>query len=220
MWTSLLEPAKLILINGARPALRRFHQELAHHVLHTSDKHVLWCDGDHGFNPYDFADLNLERGYSAEWGAERILVKRCMTPFQWDTVLTRHIDQKLLEVDAGLVLAAPYDQLFSTDELKDWEQEDYVRFSLKHLKELARQHKVPVVASVDMRRWWLSHPILAQIANESVDARWTVTPRGEGWVARPEGVARPIERRIGRQAMLPVQPELTPQLTVAPRANV
>lgn len=217
MWSPLLEAGRLVLINGLRPPLRAFHQELAHHVLHGSDKHVLWCDGEHGFNPYDFAELNLQRGFPAEWGAERILIKRCMTPFQWDTVLTRHLDQKLLEVEAGLVLAAPYDALFSTDELKDWEQEDYVRFSLHHLKGLARRHRVPVVLSVDMAKWWRTHPTLAQLAHEAAEARWTIEPRGHGWSARRVNETQPLLSPAGRQASLPTVAPDAPPVLVAPR---
>lgn len=202
MWSPLLESGRLVLLHGARHELRAFHQELTHFVVHQRPGHVLWCDGDHGFNPYDFAELNLARGYEAEWGAQRVLIKRCMTPFQWDTVLTRHLDQKLMEVDAGLVVAAPYNALFSTDELKDWEQEDYVRFSLQHLKGLAQKHRVPVVISADMAQWWRTHPGLAQMAQEAADARWTVRRRGQGWSALPAGRGPSLESRAERQATL------------------
>jgi hypothetical protein len=176
-----MRPGRLVLTNGPRAAMRAFNQELAHHALHRQEGAVLWCDGEHGFNPYDFAEVNLARGYDAEWGADRMLVKRCMTPFQWDTVLSKHLDQKLVETDTGLVLVAPYDALFSTDELKDWEQEDYVRHSVGHLRDLARAHRVPILLSVDMARWWRTHPILARTTYESVDDRWTVTPSGQSW---------------------------------------
>ncbi len=194
MWSPLLEPGRLALISGPRSTLRGFHQELAHHVLHTRPGHVLWCDGDHGFNPYDFAELNLTRGFDADTGDDRLLVKRCMTPFQWDTVLTKHLDPMLRSVDADLVLAAPYDALFSTDELKDWEQEDYVAYSLRHLAGLARDHHVPILLSVDMPRWWTTHPILARMTHEAVEARWTITRLHQRWRAV----------RLGQELLPPV----------------
>ena len=198
--------------------MRGFHQELAHHAVHNLPGSVLWCDGDHGMNPYDFAELNLERGFDAEWGADRLLVKRCMTPFQWDTVLTKHLDQKLLTTETSLVLAAPFDALFSTDELKDWEQEHYVEFSLKHLRDLARKHKVPVCLSVDMVRWWKTHPFLAKMTYDAVDARWSVQRSGDGWRAVDGKLERTIEPLARRQVTIwdyatpsspkPAQPKL------------
>ncbi|HEX9816050.1 MAG TPA: hypothetical protein VGB18_03630 [Candidatus Thermoplasmatota archaeon] len=182
--------------------MRGFHQELAHFVVHHRSGTVLWCDGEHGMNPYDFAELNLERGYDADFGSDRVLVKRCMTPFQWDTVLTKQLDQKLMGSDTSLVLVAPYDQLFSTDELKDWEQEDYVAFSLKHLKSLAQRHKVPIVLSVDMARWWKTHPILARMAFEQVDSRWSIARLGNGWRAVKDDSEATVETLSQRQVTL------------------
>jgi hypothetical protein len=182
--------------------MRAFHQELAHYVVHHHEGSVLWCDGEHGMNPYDFAELNLERGFDADFGADRVLVKRCMTPFQWDTVLTKHLDEKLVGTEASMVLVAPYDALFSTDELKDWEQEDYVAFSLKHLRGLAQRHKVPIVLSVDMARWWRTRPVLAQLAFEAVDARWSVARLGNGWRAIRDGNETVIETLSQRQVTL------------------
>ena len=162
---------------------RPFLQEMAHYAVHNFEGCVLWCDGDHGFNPYDFAERNMERGFDAEWGADRVLIKRCMTPFQWDTVLTKHLERKLLVAPAGLVIAAPYEGLFSTDELKDWEREDYVHFSLKHLKGLASRFGVPVVLGVDMASWCHTHPLIAWAAYEAAASRWTLQRHGDGWSA-------------------------------------
>lgn len=153
-------------------------------------------------NPYDFAELNLERGYDADFGSDRVLIKRCMTPFQWDTVLTKHLDQKLVDTDTSLVLVAPYDALFSTDELKDWEQEDYVDFSLRHLKGLAQRHHVPILLSVDMVRWWKTHPILARKAFEAVDDRWSIARLGNGWRAIKDDNVSLIETLSQRQVTL------------------
>lgn len=186
MWDPLLEP-RLGLLHGRRRDLRDFAQELAHHSLHTRTGNVLWCDGDHGFDPYAFAEGNLVAGRDAADGADRLLVKRCMTPYQWDTVLTKQLQAKLLESPASMVLAAPYDRLFSTDEMQDWEQEDHVRHSLRHLKGLTRRHRVPILLSVDMERWWRTHPILAKATYEAAEAKWTVDRPGGHWRVRKEG---------------------------------
>lgn len=185
LWDALLDPG-LSLLNGKRRELRGFHQELAHFAAHEREGYVLWCDGDHGFDPYHFAELNMTRGYQADDGARRLLIKRCMTPFQWDSVLTQHLQQKLVEVPTSLVLVAPYDRLFSTDEMKDWEQEDHVRFSLKHLDGLAKRYGVPILLSVDMAHWWRSRPVLAQLAFEAVGARWSIDCPDGRWRARED----------------------------------
>jgi len=214
VWDPLLEPG-LPLLSGPRAALRGFAQELAHHALHSRPGHVLWCDGDHGFDPYEFAELNLERGFQADDGAGRLLVKRCMTPFQWDSVLTDHLDQKLHEVTASLVVVAPYDRLWSTDELSDWEQEDYVRHSLKHLKGLARRLRIPVLLFADMSRWWQTHPVLAQATQQAATARWSVERLPGRWRAtRSDGAAfDPALRR--RVTLLDWTPPLLPPLPIA-----
>jgi hypothetical protein len=184
VWSPVLVPGQLALASGPREVMRGFDQEVAHFALHTGAGSVLWCDGDHGFNPYDFAELNLERGFDADWGADRLLVKRCMTPFQWDSVLTKHLNMKLDASPASLVLAAPYHSLYSTEELEDWERDDYVNFSLAHLKELARRHNVPVLLSIDMGEWCQSHPLLAWKAYDACAWRWAIRRTGDGWSAR------------------------------------
>ncbi len=200
MWAPLLEPG-LSILHGINRDVRGFAQELTHFALQTRPGHVLWCDGDHGFNPYDFAELNLTRGLCADDAADRILVKRCMTPFQWDTVLTKHLPQKLAQVDASLALAVPFDRLFSTDELADWEAEDYVRYAVKHLRNVARRHRIPIVMGLDMARWWKSHPALAQMAYDAADKRWSVAAVGGRWRVTPEiGVA--LDPMLARRTTL------------------
>ena len=184
MWSRMLARGQLTLASGPRPHTRAVGQELAHFALGAQEaRTVLWCDGDHGFNPYDFAELNLERGREADWGARRLLVKRCMTPFQWETVLTRHLAEKLMATDASLVMAAPYEDLFSTDELQDWEREDYIDYSLAHLKDLAKRFDVPVVILVDMARWCAVNPLMAWKAFEAAHARWAIERAAGRWRA-------------------------------------
>ena len=180
----MLARGQLTLASGPRAHTRALGQELAHFALGAEEERtVLWCDGDHGFNPYDFAELNLERGRPADWGATRLLVKRCMTPFQWETVLTRHIGEKLMATDASLVMAAPYEDLFSTDELSDWEREDYIDYSLANLKDAAKRFDVAVVILVDMARWCAVNPLMAWKAFEAAHARWGVERAAGGWRA-------------------------------------
>lgn len=202
MWSPLLAPGRLSLVHAGRATLRDFGQEAAHHLIHSHDGSVLWCDGDHGFNPYDFAEVNLTRGYEADWGADRLLVKRCMTPFQWDTVLTKQLDQKLVDTYTSAVFAIPFDRLFSTDELKDWEQEDYVAFAVNHLKRLARRHHVPILLGVDMAAWWKTHPVLAATTFDGVDDRWSLGREAGRWRAVRDRDRRILEPTRGRQVTL------------------
>ncbi|MES2155111.1 MAG: hypothetical protein V4510_08250 [bacterium] len=189
MWAPLLQPG-LALLHGSGRDVRGFSQELAHFALRTHPGHVLWCDGDHGFDPYDFAELNLTRGLAADDGAQRMLIKRCMTPFQWDTVLTKHLPEKLAQTEASLALVVPFDRLFSTDELADWEAEDYTRYAVRHLRNVARRHRIPIMLGLDMARWWKSHPVLAQLTYDAADVRWSVAATAGRWRVTPEiGVA-------------------------------
>lgn len=216
MWSPVLAPAALTLLHGTARDLRGFGQELAHYALHDRAGNVLWCDGDHGFNPHDFAELNLTRGFAADDGGERMLVKRCMTPFQWYTALSRLLPEKLAQAETALAIVNPFDRLWSTDELADWEQEDYVRFILPHLKAVAKQSKVPIILGVDMARWWRTHPVLAQATHDAAEARWSVADMGDRWrVVRDDGVVLdPLLRH--RVTLLDYVEEEKPMLEPAP----
>lgn len=200
MWSPLLAPG-LALLDGPVYEVRALAQTLTHHVVHDRKGAVLWCDGDHGFNPYDFAELNLVHGFDAADGAERVLVKRCMTPFQWDTVLTKHLPAKLEETPTDLAMALPYDRLFSTDELQPWEQIDYVAYSLELLRSLAHEHQVPILLGADIPRWYAAHPQLARMTLEGVQRRWALGRERDGSIS-VASVAMALETGLGRQMTL------------------
>jgi hypothetical protein len=200
MWSSFLEP-QLRLLTGPPKDLLWFAQELTHHSIHTRPDTVLWCDGAHAFNPYQMAEKNLEEGHQADFGADRVLIKRCMTAFQWDTVLTKHLDEKLQHTPTGMVQLYPFERLFIHPELQDWEQEDYVRFAVKHLKSLVRRHKVPINLFVDMKRWWQTHPILAEMTHTAATERWTIDRPDGRFRARCDD-GRHIDPWLRRQVTL------------------
>ena len=201
MWSAFLDP-KLHLLSASRRELRHFGQELAHFAVHQDDRSVLWCDGDHGFNPYHFAELNLERGFAADDGAQRVLIKRCMTAFNWELALDRHVEEKLETTPTSMVVMAPYDALFCHQELQDWEQEDYVRHSLEHLRGVARRKQVPLLALVDMPRLWQTHPVLAQMMVERAEGRWVVDRPGGRWRATETITGQVIDPHLRRQSSL------------------
>ncbi|MEA3166525.1 MAG: Rad51 [Thermoplasmata archaeon] len=201
MWEPLLEPGRLALFGAPQRLAVGFLQELTHFAVHRHPGAVLWCDGAHSFHPDVFAELNLTRGHAADDGADRVLVKRCMTPFQWDSTLTQHLGQKLEEADVSLVVVNPFDTLWTHEEISDWEQEDYTRFSVKHLLGVARRHRVPILLGVDIDRWWATHPVLAKATVEAVDARWTVTaPDGRWRAVRDDGLE--LDPYLRRQVTL------------------
>lgn len=202
MWDPLLEPGRLALLAAPQPVATGFLQELTHEAVHGDGRSlVLWCDGAHTFNPAAFAELNLTRGFAADDGAARVLVKRCMTPFQWDSTLSQHLGDKLAEAPARLVAVNPFDALWRHEEIQDWEQEDYTRFSVRHLHGLARQHQVPILLGVDLDRLWRTHPALARATVEGVDERWTVTaPDGRWRAVRQDGLV--LDPSLRRQVTL------------------
>ena len=202
VWSAFLDP-RLHLLALHRKDLRHFGQELAHFAVHHDPVgSVLWCDGDHGFDPYRFAELNLERGFQADHGAERVLVKRCMTAFNWELALDHHIEEKIGTTEVSLVIMAPYDALFCHQELADWEQEDYVRFSVAHLRRVARRCKVPLLALVDMDRLWRTHPVLARMMFEGMAPRWRIDRPAGRWRAVEHGTGRVVDPYLRRQGTL------------------
>jgi hypothetical protein len=202
VWRPLLEPGKLTLVHAPQRQLAGFLQELAHFSVHTHPGTVLWCDGSHAFHPDVFAELNMTRGHSADDGADRLLVKRCMTPFQWDSTLTQHLPQKLAQTETSLVVVHPFDTLWTHEEIADWEQEDYTRFSVQHLHAEAQRRQVPILLGVDMDRWWHTHPTLARITSEAVDARWTVTAPDGRWKAVRDDDGLELDPYLRRQVTL------------------
>lgn len=218
MWAPLFAP-KLHLIDGARKQLRHYGQELTHYAVHNMEGSIRWFDGEHGFNPYNFAELNLTRGHQADHGAERVLVKRCLTAFQWESQMDVEIANVLATDHVAAVLAVPYDALFTHMELQDWEQEDYVRYNVAHLQKLVKKHSVPILAMVDMKRLWKTHPTLASMMLAAADVRWSLSrPDGRWRVETDTGeVIDPYLRRQG--TLLEYLSEEEQRLVHAPRPN-
>ena len=201
VWDALLQPGRLSVLAAPPAVATGFLQELTHATVHRHPGAVLWCDGSHTFNPAAFAELNLTRGHAADDGADRVLVKRCMTPFQWDSTLTQHLGDKLAQADVSLVAVNPFDALWRHEEIQDWEQEDYTRFSVHHLRGLARRHRVPILLGVDLERLWRTHPALAKATVEGVDERWAVTaPDGRWKAVRDDGLE--LDPYLRRQVTL------------------
>ncbi|HUR61002.1 MAG TPA: hypothetical protein VM286_01380 [Candidatus Thermoplasmatota archaeon] len=206
MWDRLFEPA-FTRVNVPRRQLWSFAQEAIHQAVRARQGQVLVCDGEHGFNPYDYAELNLVRGFPADLAASRVLTKRAMTAFQWDTILDRHVARKMVEAETALVVAAPYDRLFLHEELRDWEAEDHLRFSVGDMKEKAERHNTPILALVDLPRLWRDNPAMAAILEEGVPRKWSVRAEGGAWLMADEAegpLAKPWRTRPGTlDAFLP-----------------
>lgn len=180
MWEPLLEP-RLTRVQAHARHLWACVQEVIHHTVHTRPGTVLVCDGSHGFNPYDFAEVNLVRGHAADFGAQRVLVKRAMTAFQWDSILDKHVAARLAMGGVSLVVAAPYDALFAHEELQDWEQEDHLRFSVADLAAKAQRFQVPILAFVDTVLQAHRYPVLWGIQEAAVGRKWHAWLQGGSW---------------------------------------
>jgi len=213
VWDRLLSPGfKRLNVPGGQ--LWGLAQEAIHQAVRARAGNVLVFDGEHGFNPYDYAELNLVRGQAANTAAKRVLTKRALTAFQWDTILDRHLARKLMEQETALVVAAPYDRLFLHEELRDWEGEDHLRFSVANLAAQAERHHVPILAFVDLARLWREAPLMATILEEGVPAKWSARAEGDAWLLADEAdeSAPPWRSHSGTlDAFLPDPlPELVP----------
>lgn len=126
-------------------------QALVHDALRRHPGKALVYDAAHAFAPDAFAATNRRNGRPEAEHAGRCLVQRCITPFQWDTLLWKHLDRFLAD-NAGnvaLVVAFPYGRLFATDELAEWERVDHLDFSLEHLARRGREVPIVAVTSLD-----------------------------------------------------------------------
>lgn len=72
-----------------------FVQALVHTALRRHPGKVLVYDAGHAFSPDAYAAENRRRGRPEAEHAHRCLVQRCITPFQWDTLLWKHLDRFL-----------------------------------------------------------------------------------------------------------------------------
>lgn len=219
MWQPLLRPGRLSLLSASERELTGFLQHMTQVAVHGSPGTVLWCDGSHNFNPAHFAELNLTNGRAADEGADRVLVKRCMTPFQWDSTLTQHLGQRLEVGPTSLVVIHPFDNLWRHEEIADWEQEDYTRFSVRHLQGLARRHAVPILLGVDLAMLWRTHPALARLTVDGVDERWSVaSPDGRWKAVRDDGLV--LDPDLRRQVTLLDFDHALERIAVAARRRV
>ncbi len=201
MWSPLLEP-RLHLIHSSKRDQRSFAQELVHYTIHHREGSVRWFDGSHCFDSYRMAEQNILAGYQADHHAERVLIKRCLTAFQWETQMDKELEHVLRTDDVAVVLAVPYDNLFRHPELQDWEQEDYLRYNLAHCCRMVREYQRPILAFVDMDNLWRSHPTLASMVWQQAQERWTIDRPDGRWRARNEGSGHVIDPYLRKQVTL------------------
>ncbi len=194
-------PAAPVLLTGDRRSLRAFHHALLADATHATPDAVLVLDGAHCIDPHQVGFQHLMHGCSADHGAERTLIRRAMTPFQWDACLTEGLEQQLHAIQAGLVVAAPFDAQLLREETTDWEQEQYLDAHIAAAHRLARAHGVPMLWSLDLARFSRRAPLLATRITQAVPERRHVVVEGRGWrVTDQDGTVlvrpRTAQRRI------------------------
>lgn len=180
-------------------------QALVHDALRRHPGKVLVYDASHAFSPDHFAATNRRHGRPEAEHATRCLVQRCITPFQWDTLLSKHLGRFLAANRGGgpdggvaLVVAFPYGRLFATDELADWERVDHLDFSLAHLPKAAATHRVPIVAVVSLGGL-ADQPELHRRMSSALGMRawrerghWRLTPAPPDRAQSPQSDTEPV----------------------------
>lgn len=191
-----------------------FHYDLAIDALQRDrQRPVLFLDGAHVLNGYDFAEYNILHGLEAEDGIHRVLTCRVMTPFQWGKALTMDLHDQLDHHQPSLVVASGFNVQFDKDDLVDWEQEDYVRSTLAMMRRLARIHKVPLVLTLDLARWSRTHPTAARLVLESgIDILRVDWQRG--WGLTSANGAQLVEQQASRGTLDAWLPNPAPPLEI------
>jgi hypothetical protein len=171
---------RVSVLNGNPAVLNSFHHDLIIEALASNPRPVVFLDGAHCLNPYDFGERNFQRGNPGAHGADRVLTCRAMTPFQWAKMLMDQLHDTLQAHGPSLVVAAHFDLQFNKDDLVDWEQEDYVAASLRYMRRMAHLHKVPIILTLDLAHWTRTHSAPSQILLHTGLPRRSVTwdPRG------------------------------------------
>lgn len=176
-----LDPSGVHLFDGEPGPLRALVHELLHEAVHDSEKSALLLDGGHVYNPYDAADLNMTRGHPAAYGAERTLIRRTLTPYQWHHALTEDLDAKLAATPARMLVAAPFERLFVTDELEEWERRDYCTHAMACLRATSRRFRVPIAITADVADLWRHHPQIGTIIVNGSDQLFRTCLTPSGW---------------------------------------
>lgn len=202
-------PAGRVAVLAGTPAvLDGFHHEIVIEALETGPRPVVFLDGAHCLNPYDFGEHNFQRGHAGDFGADRVLTCRAMTPFQWAKMLTDELHDTLQTHAPLLVVAAHFDLQFNKDDLVDWEQEDYVAASLRYMRRLAHHHRTPIILTLDLARWTRTHPAASQLLLRAGLPMRTVTwdPRGFTLTDKGTILAEPQARLQTLDAWAPAEP--------------
>lgn len=180
MYLEHFEAGRVTILQGGSRVLNSFHHDLVIEALQASPKSLLFLDGAHCLNVYDFAERNFQRGNPGDFGASRGLLCRAMTPFQWAKMLTTELHDNLTMHEPSLVVAAHWDLQFNKDDLVDWEQEDYIGSCIRYMRRLAHLHKIPIIITLDLAKWTRTHPAAADVLMRAALPRREVVwdPRG------------------------------------------
>ena len=178
MYLEHLAANRVTVLTGQSRVLNGFHHDLVIEALQSSPRPVMFLDGAHCMNVYDFAERNFQRGNAGDFGANRALVCRAMTPFQWAKMLTTELHDNLSLHEPALVVAAHFELQFNKDDLVDWEELDYVASCLRHMRRLAHLHNVPIVVTLDLARWSRTHPSVAALLGDLPRREVVWDPRG------------------------------------------
>lgn len=196
MWEPLLRPG-FLLVDAPAAVQEDLVQGLVHEALRSSPHDVLVYDSSHAFHPDSFAAENRRRLRPPAEHATRCLVQRALTPFQWDTLLSKGLDRMLSERPLALVAAFPYGRLFATDELAEWERIDHLEFSLAHLRR--RGERLPIVAVTDLVQLAAEQPVLAHAMRSGAPRLATVRRHRGAWSLHGDGAPaahKPFEPRL------------------------
>jgi hypothetical protein len=204
-WDGLLD-RRFTLLEAPSAWTGELALELAHAALRQGPGRVLLYDASHCVHPDTFARLNRRAGLEPTAGARRTFVQRAITPFQWDTLLSKHLDRMLQGHGHEAVVLAPYDRLFATDELAEWERIDHLEFSLERLAQRAAQ--TPILALGDLDRLAAEQPALATRMREGVHRRVRVLRERGVWRLVHLAGARlaPPEPQISQMTQMPLGP--------------
>jgi hypothetical protein len=161
------------------------------HLLHEAaqrEGRCLFIDGAKTLNPYDYADYNLLQGLPADYGVQKILSTRAMTPFQVHNLVTSKLAQKLHEAPTSCVIVSRFEaQLLKTEDVQPWEQVSYIHYDLNYLRRLAKRHGVAILVTLDwpaLQRPGLEHFHAAVLATKV--RRIHVEQTLHGWTLHDE----------------------------------
>lgn len=138
-------PGEVAFVEVATPYLDRLLHGLVCSAA-SAGRRTLWVDGADALDVFDLSRAARARDLDPEATLRAVAVARGFTAYQVHALVEERLPQAL-DDDAGLVVAAGLPRKYLDEDVPEDEARDLLDRALGTLRDVARDHQVPVVAT-------------------------------------------------------------------------